>query len=604
MEGSKAPIFRFSPRPNRASEIHWRPWGPQAFEEATQEDKPILLSISAVWCHWCHVMDETTYSDPQIIEAANRDFIPVRVDTDRQPEVNRRYNQGGWPTTAFLLPTGEILTGATYVPPQQMAALMDRVLQYYRHRRSEIEAKLAEMKAQREASRRSRPSRSRLSWQIIEELDNAVLNSYDWVYGGFGHEPKFPHTDALQYALARLHQSGDESWRKLLKTTLQAMAEGGMFDHVEGGFFRYSTTRDWSVPHFEKMLEDNSLLLGIYAAASDILKDAALLEVTRSVANYLRSTLFQEDLGIFGGSQDADEDYYALKSLKARRNAHAPYVDPTVYADWNAIAARNAISYCKVSGDTEWWDVAQRTLHFLASKMYSPQAGMCHFWDGEARGFGNLSDQVHAAHAFLDSYEAGGPEDHFAVALALMSIIRERFGAPEGGFYDAVPDERAPGYLAIPDRPLPENALAAELAFRLSQLTDDATLRSLANDTLAALAGQVPQYGLLAAQFGRVVHRMLTEMTHVVVVGDSSSRGPLLNAALRPYHSNREVEPLGPDLRPQRLAERGYPPITAAHVCMGTLCLEPTADPAAVEQRLREAVPRPVAPEPHPDQEL
>src|SRR3990172_8636194 len=134
------PAFRFSPRPNRAAEIHWQEWGDAAFQRAQVEDRPILLAISAVWCHWCHVMDETTYSDPAVIDSINGDYVAVRVDNDRRPDINRRYNQGGCPTTAFLTPTGELLTGGTYLPPPQMLSALRYVKDYYQGNRDAIRA--------------------------------------------------------------------------------------------------------------------------------------------------------------------------------------------------------------------------------------------------------------------------------------------------------------------------------------------------------------------------------------------------------------------------------------------------------------------------------
>src|SRR5213080_3789112 len=138
--------FHFSPRPNRAHEINWQPWSPEAFERATGEDKPILLSISAVWCHWCHVMDETSYSDSRVIAAINERFVPVRVDNDRRPDVNARYNQGGWPTTAFLAPAGELLAGATYMPPEQMLGALDQIANFYKENRAHIEERAVDLR--------------------------------------------------------------------------------------------------------------------------------------------------------------------------------------------------------------------------------------------------------------------------------------------------------------------------------------------------------------------------------------------------------------------------------------------------------------------------
>ena len=134
-KGAPKPRFRFSPRPNRAHEIRWHEWGPEAFEEARGQDKPILLSLSAVWCHWCHVMDETSYSDEAVIQYINDQFVPVRVDNDQRPDINLRYNMGGWPTTAFLTPEGDILTGATYLPPERMRELLPQLAAHYQGNR-------------------------------------------------------------------------------------------------------------------------------------------------------------------------------------------------------------------------------------------------------------------------------------------------------------------------------------------------------------------------------------------------------------------------------------------------------------------------------------
>jgi uncharacterized protein YyaL (SSP411 family) len=136
--GGGADDFRFSPRPNRAHEIEWRPWGRAAFSEARRLQRPVLLSLSAVWCHWCHVMDETSYSDSRVIDRVNRSFVPIRVDNDRNPDVNRRYNMGGWPTTAFLTPGGQIVTGATYVPPGQLLQLLERVKAFFAENRATL----------------------------------------------------------------------------------------------------------------------------------------------------------------------------------------------------------------------------------------------------------------------------------------------------------------------------------------------------------------------------------------------------------------------------------------------------------------------------------
>ena len=290
--------FRFSPRPNRAAEIRWRPWGEPAFAEARRLGRPVLLSLSAVWCHWCHVMDETSYSDPRVIAAVNEHFVPVRVDNDRHPDVNRRYNMGGWPTTAFLAASGDVLTGGTYLPPDQMLESLARVKAFFDANQAKILALGGERAADGDGAAMARltgmPLRGEQAMEalggdpdvpgdISAEVALQVVRGFDPVCGGIGAEPKFPQPDVYAFMLAYglLRGAGDPDHvpdggsallrparvREVVRATLTAMAGGGLYDGVEGGFFRYATQRDWSVPHYEKMLEDNARLILLYLEA-------------------------------------------------------------------------------------------------------------------------------------------------------------------------------------------------------------------------------------------------------------------------------------------------------------------------------------------------
>src|SRR3989449_8198721 len=183
--------FHFSPRANRAHEIAWREWGEDAFAEATRSGKPILLALSAVWCHWCHVMDETSYSDAGVIGFINEHYVPVHVDNDQRPDINARYNMGGWPTTAFLTPEGEILAGATYVPPDQMKDLLPKVNVHWQSNRLEIAGKAQELRQRRQTAMSG--ARGELSGRSFDDILRSGIENYDPVYGGFGAAPKFPH---------------------------------------------------------------------------------------------------------------------------------------------------------------------------------------------------------------------------------------------------------------------------------------------------------------------------------------------------------------------------------------------------------------------------
>ena len=362
--------FRFSPRPNRTREIHWRPWGEPAFAEARRLGRPVLLSLSAVWCHWCHVMDETTYSDPRVIAAVNTHYVPIRVDNDRHPDVNRRYNMGGWPTTAFLAASGDPLTGATYMPPDQMLQALERVNEFFAANRTALltlgateHAHAAEAEAEAAyAPLGGSPRRGGVSaldfggdldvpGDIPAEIALRIVRAFDPLHGGLGADPKFPQADVFAFVLAFAEPRGGGDpmhvahhtsalvtpgrVREVVRTTLERMAGGGLYDHVAGGFFRYATRRDWSVPHYEKMLEDNARLASLYLEATVLARGDApagdeagdrgaahqrfgpatlYRDAAAGTIDYLLATLWRGEPPAFGGSQDADEHYYRLEA--------------------------------------------------------------------------------------------------------------------------------------------------------------------------------------------------------------------------------------------------------------------------------------------------
>ena len=240
-------VFRFSPRPNRANEILWREWGEEAFGEAVEQGKLVLLSISAVWCHWCHVMDETSYSDESVIKYINQHYVPVRVDNDQRPDINARYNMGGWPTTCFLTPDGDVIYGATYLAPSQMRQLLPRVVEVWRNERHEILKQLREKSAQAE-SRQSRVHTPLAvsplpAAEIIGDVSGAIIRNFDPKHGGLGNGQKFPMSDAWELLLAIYAQTQDPSTSSerlldMVVHTLIAMGTRGMYDLVAGGWFR------------------------------------------------------------------------------------------------------------------------------------------------------------------------------------------------------------------------------------------------------------------------------------------------------------------------------------------------------------------------------
>jgi len=295
--------------------IQWLEWSKESFEKARAEGKPILLDIKGSWCHWCHVMDDTSYSDPAIVDALNKKFVPIRVDTDKRPDVNRRYNMGGWPTTAFLDGEGKIITGGTYIPPEQLREVIRSVLDLYAKNKGKVRSKL-------EPPRIPRATTDPLTESIPKDIATSIAVNFDIDYGGFGFEPKFPQTDSLELALVRYRYHGEKEMLTVVNRTLEKMGKGGLYDHVEDGFFRYSTTRDWTIPHFEKMAEDNARLLATYLKAYQITGNPFFKEKAEGILRYVQSKLADLEKGGFYGSQDADEEYYKLGWMSEKSAAH------------------------------------------------------------------------------------------------------------------------------------------------------------------------------------------------------------------------------------------------------------------------------------------
>jgi len=547
--------FHFSPRPNRAHEIKWRSWTQAAFDEAKVLDKPILLSISAVWCHWCHVMDETTYSNDRVIDLVNSEYLPIRVDNDVRPDINQRYNMGGWPTTAFLTSSGDILTGATYLPPDQMAGALDRVASYYRTHRPEIATKALE--GRKRAGATAARSAGELDPPAVDAVLQAVRTSYDPGYGGFGTAPKFPQTDAILLLLEQAHLRGDDELREMAVKTLEQMSSGGMYDHVAGGFFRYSTTQDWSVPHYEKMLEDHAGLIAALAAAG-------MTSVLDSATAYLDGVLRDPDTGLYAGSQDADEDYYSLDAA-GRAGHEAPYVDRRVYTAWNAALAVAYLDAARRCERPALLGNARRMLDRLFASSYRPGEGLAHT---EGVG-GQLGDQVWGMLAAARAYQGGLGRRWLDAALDLSRHLEDRYADMRlGGYFDHAGGD-ALGRLSDPIKPLVENSIAAIALIELDTLVGDPAQPhlELARRTLESVAALPRQYGLMAAVFARALDRLRRPLK--VTTGSEE----LARAAVR-AHPYAVVEP-SDDQR--------------AVVCVGTICLAPVSTPSALHEAVQEA---------------
>ena len=589
--------FRFSPRPNRANEIKWRTWGEAAFAEARDQGKPVLLAISAVWCHWCHVMDETSYSIPEIIEIINDRYIPVRVDNDERPDVNRRYNMGGWPSTVFLTPEGEIIHGATYVPPDQMWQAVNGVNEVWTTKREEITARVSELREQEAKERKpatdgATARKSELSADIVDTVAALVRGQYDPQFGGFGRSPKFPQVRLLRFLLDEYRRHGYPDVAHMLHKTLAAMAASGMHDKIEGGFFRYATTREWEIPHYEKMLEDNSELLAAYAEAHRTFPQAGYDRVVRDVVRWMDTVLWREDVNAFAGSQDADEVYYELDA-PGRAKHGAPFVDKTLYTGWNALAISAYLAAADVLDDPRLRERGTLVLKTIATRMWDPTEGLAHFDRGEGpRVRDLLGDLAAVLTAQLDAYETGEHPIGIVGAQRVATRMHERLmDAEGGGFFDA-PAREEPGRVALREKPIEENAMAADALLRLAALTGDERWRETAVRTLRSFVGSYRGWGQFASSYANAMARALTEPLTITVVGptDDPTAAALWNAARSVDDPARSTQRIVPARDGARLEQLGFPPDrTAAYVCVGTTCSAPLLDEGALRGELERA---------------
>ncbi len=561
--------------------VSWHEWDDEAFRLAKELDVPVLLSISAVWCHWCHVMDRTTFSDPEVAALLDAHFVAIRVDNDKRPDVNARYNMGGWPTVAFLTPEGEILTGGTYMTPSAFKDVLRRVSEYYRDNRTTIQQRLTDTREQRKAMLAWQPPSSReVSPNTSEQIYQSVSQEYDSQYGGFGQDQKFPQVDAIELAMARYHRTGDLAALEIAVSTLKAMCTGGLYDSEMGGFFRYSTTRDWTVPHFEKMLEDNARLLSACMHAYQLTRLTTFRDAASGVVDYVSLTLYDRPRGYFYGSQDADERYYSLPKAE-RLTMTAPFVDKVAYTSWNAMMASAHLDAWLLLERPDLAQTALGALEFLWQHCWTPDQGMCHYWDGEAHVPGLLTDQVWMVNALLDAYEYSGAWEHVERAEKVMRWAHAALSTPLGHFRDR-PSTPDLGLLNQADTPIAENAVAATALIRLSRLTGHEEYLQWARSVLAAFAESYSRYGLFASAYALAVDRLLHDPLRVVVVGsaDDPVTLQLLRAAREPYSPDRMLVTVDPTWEPDRLQALGYPaePAPRAYACWAQTCAEPVSE--------------------------
>src|SRR5271167_4880916 len=285
--------------------IQWHEWGEEAFAVARRENKPMLLDIGAVWCHWCHVMDRESYDDAEVAAIVNEHYIAVKVDRDERPDIDSRYQaavsaltgQGGWPLTAFLTPDGKPFFGGTYFPPEDAMGrpgfrrILLGVAEAFRTRRAEVDSSAKALEEAVAKAETFQTARGEFDAGVVDSVVESSVHLFDDAHGGFGSAPKFPHSSAIDLLLERYQSSRDPRLLHVVERTLTAMAEGGVYDQLAGGFHRYSVDERWCVPHFEKMTYDNSELLKNFLHGYQVTGNLLFRETAEGIIEWVNEVL-------------------------------------------------------------------------------------------------------------------------------------------------------------------------------------------------------------------------------------------------------------------------------------------------------------------------
>lgn len=473
------------------TQIGWLPWTADAFARAEAERKPVLLSIVTTWSRGCQEMDRTSFADPVVAALVAERFVAVRVDADRRPDISSRYTLGGWPTTAFLTPAGQILGGGTFVPVDRLSAALKRVIESFGLQIDDTGS--ADTAGAETASGRALP---------VDDLERLVFDTYDGESGAFDGLPRFPHTAPVHLALLHVRNDPSSCHADVATTCLDSMGWGGLFDEIDGGFFRYCNAADWTRPQTEKLLDVNAALLMLYLDGFETLRLARYAERAEAVLGYVQQTLADSQEGGWGASQQEEPDFYAIIDPEVRAARSAPAVDRTLLSAPNAAMVSSALRAARVFEDDGLRAFALRSLERIVLEHYRPGGGVAHCIERDVDVRGLLDDQLAMATAHLDAFEATDDVVHQMMAEELArQLILAFHDERDGGFFDRARSTSDIGLLKHRLKPFVANCEAARLLRRLAVVCNDSAFNELADEALRTIAGQASTQGPLAAHY-------------------------------------------------------------------------------------------------------
>ena len=568
--------------------LDWKDWDDNPLGEAKRDDKLVLLFVVAPWCRYCREMESSAFSDARVLAETAEHWVPVRVDADRRPDLDSRYNVGGWPSVAILNADGELITGENYLVAGELLTLLQKARAYVAEHGSEIEAGI-KLRIGRASDEQL--DDAKLSRELVDDVIRSMLDKFDHRYGGWGEGQKFAHPESIDFAMVQWAKTGDPAMKDVVCKTLDHMASGGIHDQVEGGFFRFSTTRDWRVPHYEKVLDNNAMRLRCFLEAWQVFGKDAYKDAANGIISWLLETMRDPETGAFFGSQGDDPEYYALDA-EGRSRREPPRIDRTIYTNWNAMTIVSLLRASVILERPELRDVALRAMSFLLDRLYSERDGMYHYWDGTYHLPGILSDQAYMMQALVIASQFVGDADLLLPAEQLAANLLATHRAPGGGFFDLPESARGGGALRRRNRSILENSVIAEALTRLSYLSRRDEFREVARNTLLAFTEDYKEYGYFVAGYARAVDLFLYAPLVITVVGprDDDRAKALRRAAQRTYVPSRIVQTLDPAHDPVLMERSGYPAseTPVAYLSIGKTTQGQFEDPEELSRRMLE----------------
>lgn len=561
-----------------APAIEWQPWSDTVFEKARAEHRFVLLDLGAVWCHWCHVMDEITYRDPAVIALLRSRYIAVRVDQDARPDLANRYEDYGWPATIVFNTDGsEIVKRRGYLPPKEMASLLQAIIDDPTPGPSVEAEKPITLAAEAVLGDVQRT-----------QLREKFLAAYDAERGGWGDVHKYLNWDALEYCLTE-GARGEARLDQMARQTLTAGLK--LIDPAWGGVYQYSTDGDWDHPHFEKIMPFQAENLRVFALAYARWGDAQWLEAAQKIRGYLKNFLTSPD-GAFFTSQDADivqgehaGEYFALGDA-ARRARGIPRIDQHIYARENGLAITGLVALYAASGDASCLGDARRAAEWIIAHRALPDGGFRHDEKDAAGPY--LADSLAMARAFLQLYAVTAERPWLQRSEATAAFIDAKFRG-NNGFATAASAAAS----ALPSKPqVDENVTLARFANLLHRYSGKAAHRQMAEHAMRFLAAPeiVEERGFGGSGILLADAELRGEPLHLTIVGakDDPAAKALFAAALKQPASFARIEWWDHREGPLPNDDVPYPelPQAAAFLCANGSCSRPIQNPQELARKL------------------